>query len=313
MKIKLFIAIALVFILATDIYSQNDSTIVNEEFKEIICYRYNFYQGDTLYYRNVSHDSIIIGMEPPLLRIRNELYELVCDSVGKKTSYFYLSMTLREYKALESKGDDKNIERKTTPWLNRKVFLVIDSLGNRIQTGIDDISNLAMSPGGAFNPYLFFGVNGYCKTQKESWISKSLDTIVENGNPAPLINRTVLFRAYQEKDTLGQICQNLTYISTGQGSILLRTPTEQMSVTSVLAGSGNLYISKKDLIPVYQFANIEQKLRIFTPENEDGNPAWHYTSAEFLLEKFIPGKKRNIPVKNTNNKSTKNRKNGKKN
>ncbi len=297
MKIRLLFAIAFGFLFSLNVYSQNDSIPIQEEFKEIICYRYNFFQGDSLYYRNVSHDSIIIGMESPLLRIRNELYEVVCDSVGKKSGYYHLSIKLIDYKSIESKDKEKNIERKSTPWLNRKVFLVIDSLGNRIQSGIDDMSKLAMAPGSAFNPYLFFGINGFCKTMRESWISKSLDTIPENGNPFPLIERTVLFRAYEEKDTLGQICLNLTYISTGQGSMILRTPDEQMSVTSILAGSGNMYISKKDLVPVYKFANIEQKLRIFTPEDEDGSPAWHYTSAEFLLEKFIPGKKRNAPEK----------------
>ncbi len=293
------------FITTVGLFAQNDSTYSEEPFNEIICYRYNFYQGDTLTYRIHAHDSIIVGMDKPLLRIREEFYQVVCDSVGKKNGYYYLSIKLTNYNAIESNENLKNVDRKTSPWTNRKVFLVIDSLGNRISSKVDNENLFAMSPGGAFNPYLFFPINGFCKNAKESWISQSMDTLAENGNPYPLVERTLLFRAHEEKDTLGQICLNLAYISTGQGSVILRTESEKISVTSVLAGSGNMYISKKDLVPVYKFANIEQKLRIYTPEDEDGNPAWHFTSMEFFLEELKPGKLRNAPPKIQKKKSNK--------
>ena len=301
---KIFWLITLLF--SINIFAQTDSTNTVNKFEEIICYRYNFFQGDTLVYRVYAHDSIIIGMDKPLLRIREEHHQIVCDSVGKKNGYYYLNMKMIDYNAIESNNNMKNIERKSSPWLNRKVFFVMDSLGNRISSKVENENLFAMSPGGAFNPHLFFSINGYCKNAKESWISQSLDTLAENGNPYPLVERTLLFRAYEEKDTLGQICLNLTYISTGQGSVSLATEKENITVTSVLAGSGNMYISKKDLIPVYKFANIEQKLRIFTPEDEDGNPAWHFTSMEYFLEKFKPGKFRYETPKN--NKKNKKRK-----
>ncbi|MBI5324378.1 MAG: hypothetical protein HZB41_03720, partial [Ignavibacteriae bacterium] len=148
--------------------------------RDTVNFKLKFFSGDTLTYIVKSHDSIIIDFGKPLIKSRTERIKIVCDSINKEGNFF-LTQTLIEFSSVESQGETQNIENNSSPWLNRKAGLEIDSVGNRIKCVVFDSINGAMSPGGAFQPYLFFPFNVTQKAVKESWIVTSVDELVENG------------------------------------------------------------------------------------------------------------------------------------
>lgn len=246
-----------------------------------ICYKLKFEQYDTLIYLIESNDSIIINYEAPLTKIRKEKLEIVCDSVSPIGS-FILKLKLIDFHSFESKGNEKNKERKTTPWLNRVSIIEIDSLGNRIANTIEDTTTAGLCPGGAFQPYLLFPFYESCKNIGESWIVEATDVLVENGIPVPVLKYSSFFRAKGIIDTLGEKCNRFEYIKTGQGSYELVMSGDTFLVTNVVNGYGKYDISNINLVPLHYFATIEQKLTLNLP-NGSKMPGLHFISSDFTL------------------------------
>ncbi len=253
---------------------------------DTICYQYKFNPGDTLIYHVAGWDSISIDYDSPLLRTRLERYRIVCDSAI--AGRFFLSQTLIHYAAKESKDGIDGVDRSQSMWVGRTIWFEIDSVGRRYSYGISDSSLVAMSPGGAFNLNLFFPFDAICKTVNESWRVSSMDELIENGMPVTILRQTKLFRLLEPVDTLGYSCSRLTYINTGQGSIEL-SETGIAKVNCVINGHGILDISLEHNFPVHLFATVEQKLTI-VKKNKVEIPGWHYITAHFILEQYIPAK-----------------------
>ncbi len=286
------VSISMLFIISLMIsismlHSQDEENYFGGKLElDTICYQYKFNPGDTLIYHVTAWDSISIDYGTPLLRSRHERYRIVCDSaIGGR---YFLSQTMVHYAAKESNKDVDDADRSQSQWLGRKVWYEIDSVGRRYSFGIDDSLLATMSPGGAFNINLFFPFDAICKTVNESWSVSSLDELIENGIPLPLLRQTKLFRMLEPVDTLGYKCARLTYINTGQGSIELNK-TGIARVNSVINGHGILDISIDHNFPVHLYATVEQKLTIIK-ENKVEIPGWHYITAYFTLEKYIPAK-----------------------
>ncbi|ROL61209.1 hypothetical protein D9V86_07025 [Bacteroidetes/Chlorobi group bacterium ChocPot_Mid] len=255
---------------------------------DTICYKFKFNQYDTLVYHIASHDSIIIDYGEPLVKTRFEKVMFICDSI--KNNRFYLSATLIDFLSFESSGEIKNVERKDNPWIGRKVWFAIDSVGNRYALGYEDSSKAGLSPGGAFQPHLFFTLKESCKAEDKSWYVETLDELVENGLPVPLMKQSSLFRSHPSLDTLEEHCNRLSYIKTAQGSYKVESETDTFRVTNIVAGYGVMDISANKWIPVHYFATIEQKLTI-TTNDEEPKPGIHYLATNYTLESFKEGKK----------------------
>lgn len=262
---------------------------------ELQDYKYRFFKGDTLRYKVESFDSIIINYDKALEKTRFEIYEITCDSVTKDKR-FLLSFKLLNLISDESIGGLDKIRRTTSPWLTRKTYLWIDSLGNRLSSFADDSLLYALSPGGSFAPSLFFPIKETYRYINESWLVSSFDTLRENGVPAAHINQSSLMRARNPLDTLDYDCVRFSFIKTGNGAINVLTNSQRIRTEASIAGSGVMTISIKDAIPVHYFANMEQKLNIFYP-NQDEIPGQHFISADWTLETFIPSKARNEVLK----------------
>jgi hypothetical protein len=258
--------------------------------KDTVCFKYKFFPGDTLEYYVTAHDSIIIDYDDALMRIRYERWRLVCDSVSQDGLY-YLSYTLMEYLAKERKGDIEPVTRKTSPWTGRTAKILLDSLGRRYISHQEDETKAAMSPGGAYTPHLLIKINESCKAVNESWIVKSEGKIVENGFPYPEIDRSMLMRAKESRDTLGYDCNRLNYISTASGTVSVVTDMAKVRVEGVLNGFGDMSISKKEWVPVFYHGSLEQKLKIDTPDNPT-KPGWQYVDIYYSLSRFLPSEKR---------------------
>lgn len=253
------------FLSAFGLYSQNTETLINSGIPgatDSICFRYYFVPGDSLYYLVEGYDSVIVDYDSPILRRRFERWLITCDSINSSGRYI-VSMSLITFFGKESQKEIENVERSESPWLNRKITLEIDSLGRRYSFFSNDSINPAVSPGGAYAPFLLINFGAYCKAVNESWDLETLEDVPENAFPVPLIRQASLFRAIGTIDTLGYKCNHLEFIKTGQGNFRLLTEDDQnLQVSSVLNGFGTLYLAKDILLPQYLFQTLEQKIRV---------------------------------------------------
>ncbi len=257
---------------------------------DTLCYKIQFDKGDTLIYNAFSYDSISINYERPLKRVRLEKYRVICEQVDKMNR-FHLSIELIDYKAKESFKDKQNVETFDSPWLNHKIFLVVDSLGDRYYSDKNDTTHFAMSPGGSFQPIFFLPFLRGCKPVGSTWIVQSTDTLVENGYPTPLMKQVSLFRLHPVIDTLGWECAKLEYVKSGQGVVLSQKAGINMNVTSVINSYGEYYISLARHIPIFLYTTAEQKLSIFLP-NHKSKPGKHHITSRISLERIAKIKKK---------------------
>lgn len=253
-------------------------------------YKYRFFKGDTIRYRVSSSDSIVIEFGKPLVKDRFELIEVTCDSV-LKNGRFVISIRLLKFITDEAIVRGEKVRKTSSPWINRKVSIVIDTAGNRFSPSIENPNIFTMSPGGAFQPHLFIPFKEMYKLDNESWIVKTNDTLAENGNPFPIVNESYLFRAYPPQDTLDYLCNRLSFIKTSTGKVTTITDDVQILVEAVINLGGFYYLSQKHQIPICMIATSEQKLKITTPTKET-MPGYHYISTVYLLDTFIPSPER---------------------
>ncbi|MFP4370367.1 MAG: hypothetical protein ACLFR2_12380 [Candidatus Kapaibacterium sp.] len=270
---------------ALEAISQHDD--YNEvEPRDTVVFRYKFNVGDTLYYRVVSHDSIIIDYGEPLLKSRYERIRITCDSIND-VNHYILGITLVDYLAHESKGDVRGVRREHSPWLDRTVWIEMDFYGNRYSYRIDDTSQAAMAPGSAFQPFLLINFVESHKAVNESWMVKDSIHIAENGYPPPVLRYSSLFRAKESIDTLGYMTNKAEYIRTAQGSMELITDQQKIAVASIHNSWGFINMSKELFIPVSLYQTSELKLNIQSPDQPD-KPGWHYIEANYMLDVYKP-------------------------
>jgi hypothetical protein len=254
-----------------------------QEENDTLCFKYDLRAGDTLTYHVASHDSIIIDFEEPLLRTRYERIVYRVDSV--KNGMYFMTYYLDKFIGKESQGDLKNVNRESSPWENVKIFMQVDSLGNRFKQRIINPESFGITPGGAFQPYLFFPIKESCKKINESWLVKSTDTLAENAFPYPIMDGTSMMRVVGNLDTLGHYSKRFRYVKSAQAFYYLMEPGDTTEVFARINSGGRLTFSHKLNIPVHYFATIEQRLT-FTYSNGREIPGWHFTSTNFTLESF---------------------------
>jgi len=278
----------LILVLLIFVYSVTNAQMLDsdEVIKDTVCYELKFSPGDTLVYQVVSYDSIIVDYGAPLLKSRTEKIKVVCDSVGSDGSFF-ISYTLIEHKSKEAERifDDNSVERNDHPWVDKTVFLQLDSLGNRLSEIPYQSPDVLQSPGNAFQPYLFFAFKEQCKSVGESWLVDETDELVENANPPSILSYSALFRARKDNDTLGYHCRAFEYVKTGQGANEAPFNGKLVKVSNVINSFGIVYISKEILKPVHYFVTIEQKLKFHLENNED-MPIQHFVTSNFTLKEY---------------------------
>jgi len=253
--------------------------------KDTICFKYDFQKGDTLIYEVFAYDSISINYESALLRVRQEKLRVICEDIDAQNR-FLLSLTLINYKAIETQGENKNIQITYSPWLNRKTYIIIDSLGDRYYSKRNDTTKFAMSPGGGFQPILFFPLLRKCKEVNSTWIVQSTDTLVENGLPVPLMKQFSLMRLHPLTDTLGHECTKIEYVKTGQGALLSSKAGAKMNISNVINSFGELFISTTEKKPIFLFASVEQKLTIHLAEAKT-QPGIHRNTTYYTLKEIL--------------------------
>ena len=250
------------------------------------CGYYKFIPRDTLYYHVVSNDSIVIDYGTPLLKNRSELLRVICDSVGNN-NHFYMNLSLMDcYTQEYESGSKDTAKHSSSEWLNRSVYIELDSVGTRFQIAYDDSTKLGFTPGGAFAPYLFFDFQKPCSDTGMSYNARTeMDYLVENGLPCPFLRSAYLFTNHGSFDTLGFKTNRLEYVKTSQGSVIYGDGASKLRLTNIIAAGGILDIGTELRVPVHLFQTQEQKLT-FHKVDESTIPGMHYSNSFFTLVNY---------------------------
>lgn len=284
-KAILFFSFLISFFSEKNIQANQEQDTLIQPDTLIYCFKYSFYPGDTLVYLVHSYDSIITDYGLPLLKVRNEILRVICENITKYNS-FILSIELIEFRGRDFQ-DTNLVEYNESDWKNRKVKIEIDSLGNRLNFWVDDSTISGRTPGGPFQPHLFFSFNETCKKKNETWLVRTIEDLVENGIPIPRLSHSMLFKMIGEVDTLGEKVVRCEFIRTGQGSLRLQHMQNNLKVTSIINGYGFLDISKEKGIPLHLFTTEEQKLS-FSSENTQSTGK-HFIHTNYTLIEYRKG------------------------
>ncbi|MBU3699044.1 MAG: hypothetical protein FGM33_03405 [Candidatus Kapabacteria bacterium] len=249
--------------------------------RDTICYRYRFAAADTLLYRIESRDSIMVPSFDVVEKWRYEGLRIVCDSVV--SDLYHLTMRLEAFRERQRSGKDSS-ERRSHPWMQRVVRLVIDSLGRRIQASIDDSSRAMAAPGGLFQALRLPILDTACGRQQQSWISSDTIFVPENGIPAPEIRQQVFWRVGDHFDTLGRKASWIQYTSTAFGGV--DVPDSRLNVTSVgsVAEYCRLVIDRGLGIPLSSFIIQQVRFKIQSGQSRSTTGRHHTTSTMSLVE-----------------------------
>ena len=297
MKLKQYLSAFLLFLIITTFSNsqmlpgENEPEAISDTLTKIIDIpdtlnlQYEFQTGDTLLYEVHTNDSLIHNMDEPLMKQRVENIMVTCDSVDSEGYFHLLIQTLNTSQKEWSEGKD-TISRSTSPWLGKKVKLVIDSLGNRVQQISLDSMHIAASLGGSFQPYLFFPIQNRLSEINKSWLVQSSDTLVENAYPPAKITQTSLFRAkdkiIKDFDTIAFI----SFVKTAKGLYGFQTEDISVSVQDIMNIYGELQIGLQHHVPEVYFVTQEEKL-LFLMDDGSKIPAWHYSTTTFELKSII--------------------------
>ncbi len=292
-KYKIIALILLAMIAIPAISQTEDSTSTQNEIEiadtlqiakiDTACFKYKFNIKDTLIYRVDVLDSVIADLDEPFFRKRSEEMQVVVDKIDS-LHYYHLLISFKTLSITEwavGKPQDSTY-RKSSPFSEKVILLIIDSLGNRKQIKHLDTKYAATSAGGNFAPYLFFPLVETCKRENETFLVKSVDTLAENSFPPAILSQTSLFRVKEihKTDSLNNVL--ITFVKTGQGFSAIENSELDLETTAVINSYGELIIDFTQELPVFYTLNQELKLKIKI-NNEIEKSSWQYSVASFQL------------------------------
>lgn len=242
--LRLFLLPALLCALFSAAFAQADNAL------DTVRIRYNFKQGQTVTYRAVSYDSIIIYDTKwrTLARERVEIVTYTCDSVLRDG--YVMTVTTQQYAATEKLDTMPPVTRTDHPWLERPVTFLMDPAGRRVDLVAGD-TVIANAPGGPFAPALLphFGsgvmyVGQTATFTNEQWLTDNSYPPVRWSGPT--------FRAIDGRvDTLGR--KGLVHLNmTDVANITNKVPgNDDNPVTkTVINGGGDYYFDQTLGYPV---------------------------------------------------------------
>ena len=250
---------------------------------DTLCFKYFFEENDSVFFQIESADSIMFLGEPVVAKIRKEVVRVVCDSVRENGDYI-LNFSLIEVEETNVVEGDTT-ERKTSPWLDRKVYLLIDSLGKRKATMSDDPGRAAIAPGGAYQPLLFPQLGNSCGVQNRSWMVEDTTVYVENGVPDPVIAHQTLWRVQDMVDTLGATFNQIQYTQTALGTLKMRAKDVSFDLFAVIAAYGKLSFVSNIGVPYHQFATSDDRVEI-TSDKGGMRKGHHRVSTHMRLKEI---------------------------
>lgn len=230
--------------------------------KDTLCYSYRWVAGDTAFFAVETNDSITLEGQPILIKHREEVTRIVCDSVTS-LGHYVVTMTLVSMKEWQSTGTDSAI-RTTSPWIGRAITITMDSLGKRYGVRYSD-SRPAVAPGGPFAPSLLPNLASTCGRQNESWEHNDTAILVENAIPYPVLLHSTLWRVLDRLDTVGQHLRQIQYTMTGRGRVDVQGDGMSMIMSTITNGYGKLTFDSVVRLPFHSFTTMEHKITLELP------------------------------------------------
>lgn len=269
------------------------------ETKDTLVHKYNFVVGDTLEYRVASNDSIVVNWESPLIKERYEKIRLVCEKVDKKTGHFFISYEYIQYIGYETKSPYKKSKRDKHPWLNKKVILEIDSLGNRYSYQYSDTTTKGFTAGGPFQGSVLQPLGKSTSIKGQTWIIVDDTTYSpENGYETPENVMTNLFEDKGNVDTLDRQCVRIDLSFTGSSQVFVNSKKALFLMTAGRNGHSEVYISKDLFIPVFVYYTQEMNFNMMLSKDKS-TKGKHLSYSYFQLDRFVGGKGRELNKKAT--------------
>lgn len=258
--------------------------------------RYHFIPRDTLVYSILAFDSISLGAQPELRKTRLEELRVICDSIGSNGHYF-LTLTYPVMNSIVFSGNEPGFQSDENPWIGRRIYMEIDSLGKKYSYYYDNPKKFALNSGGAFQQILIPDLGESIKAIEESWLVKSVEEVPENGAPPPLVTFSSLYRMKGRLDTLGYKCHVYEFIKAGQGSLKLRN----MNSMSYYNSWNRVIIGTELQVPIFMKNTMEQKIVVKAGKNSE-EKGKHFIN---LTYKLIDVKKAAIKEKKKSKKAKK--------
>lgn len=307
MKIRLFYVIILTIIVISTTFAQDKTlgeklvTGTENIIKDTLEHKYNFVVGDTLEYRVESADSIIVNWGSALLKKRYERIRLVCEKIDKKTGHFFISYQYDQYLGYEDKLLYKRTQRDHHPWLNKKVTIEIDSLGENYSYEYSDTTSKGFTAGGPFQGLVLQPIGRKTSTKGQSWIiKKDTSYLAENGYPTPKSILTYLVENKGEVDTLESKCVRIDNSFTGGSEVFVNNDNALFLMTAGQNGHSENYLSEEYHIPIWVYYTQEQNFEMELGNNKSSKGK-HLSYSIFQLDRFVKGKDRTKQKKQSKN------------
>ena len=253
---------------------------------DTLCFRYHFLPQDSLVYSVESADSISFIGDPVLTKIRGEVLSIVCDSVTAE-GHFLLKITLHQSVQRQKMGSD-SVTVTTSPWIGRSVFLLVDSLGQRIDVRVDDASLAAVAPGGPFQPIPLPTLGESCGVQNQSWMVSDTTALVENGVPPASFAYSSLWRVIDVADTLDRRFHQIQYTQTALGRMVVKSGRVDIDQSVTIAAYGKLSMDSVLSIPFHLFATSDNRIEMVSGDGRTKKGRHRVATHYQLLEISSP-------------------------
>jgi hypothetical protein len=228
---------------------------------------YHLTQGESITYRVISRDSILLyddRGEHTMVRERVEHVRFYCDTIIEQG--YVLTATTTDYAADEHFDTLAPVTRTSHPWVGRSMTFVMSPQGKRIAllAGMGDTSS---APGAPFQPLLLPFLGDSISYVGASKNFQDAQWMFENAFP-PVYTRGAMFRVIPRRvDTLDVKAVELRISSVEQMDY---TPPalggRQTSVKTTINGGGSYYFMPKRGYPV---GGVYSKIANFTIMHED--------------------------------------------
>jgi hypothetical protein len=228
---------------------------------------YGFKQGESITYRVISRDSILLyddRGEHSMVRERVEHVRFYCDTIIEQG--YVLTATTTDYVADEHFDTLAPVTRTSHPWVGRSMTFVMSPQGKRIAllAGMGDTSS---APGAPFQPLLLPFLGDSVSYVGASMNFKDAQWMFENAFP-PVYVSGAMFRVIPRRvDTLGVKAVEVRISGAEQ---MQYTPPaiggSQTNVRTIINGGGSYYFVSKTGYPVGGFYS---KIANFTIMQKD--------------------------------------------
>jgi len=232
--------------------------------------RYTFTAGQTIRYRVVAFDSIMIYDKKwrVLSRERAEEVTLRCDSVLPNDGGYIMTTRMTQYAASETYDSLPPVVRDTSAWVNRPITFLMTISGKRLtlKAATDDPGT---SPGGPFEPLLLPNLGDDHTYVGSSGAFPNEQYMFDNIFP-PVFWKGSTFRTIVGRlDTLKQKALEIQLSDVGNLSYQMPGDDANPITTATINGSGQYFLGTKLGYPIGGNYSLIARFTLSRPDKQN--------------------------------------------